>query len=150
MSEAHRDSEHFGDKSNKRKNAKGMNRRSLLKNAAGAALGAAAASLTGVKGALAQVTGLYTSNEPPEIPLAMGALTYLDRKQYIHNMEIQAHLPGVTVTGGEPLCVLWARGKQRLLPGGGGFVDISEGKNPVVLNKGVTQSSFGAVAYNTN
>src|SRR5690242_20173918 len=106
MSEVQRDSEHCGDKSNKREHTRGMNRRSLLKKVAGAALGAAAVSLTGV-GARGQVTGLYTSNEPPEIPLAMGALTYLDRKQYIHNMEIQAHLPGVTITGGEPLCVMW-------------------------------------------
>ena len=81
----------------------GVSRRTLLKNVAGAALGAAAAGLTGVQRGAAQVTGLYTTNEPPEIPLAMGALTYLDRKSYIHNMEILAHLPGTTVTGGEPL-----------------------------------------------
>src|SRR5580704_6665280 len=127
----------------------GLTRRSLLKSAAGVALGAAAASVIGAKGLRAQVSGLYTTNEPPQIPLPMGALTYLDKKQYIHNMEIQAHLPGVTIAGGEPLCVMWARGKQRLLPGGAGFVDISDAKNPTVLNKGVTQSSFAAVAYNT-
>src|ERR1700720_4432604 len=98
------------------KNRAGLSRRSLLRSAAGAALGAAAAGLTGSRMARAQVSGLYTSNEPPEIPLALGSLTYLDRKQYIHNMEIQAHLPGTTITGGEPLCVMWARGKQRLLP----------------------------------
>jgi hypothetical protein len=149
MSESRRDSKAVTEKLKTSRKPAGVSRRSLLKNAAGAALGAAAVSLTGAKRALAQVSGLYTTNEPPEIPLAMGALTYLDRKSYIHNMEILAHLPGTTVTGGEPLCVMWARGKQRLLPGGAGFVDISEAKKPVVLNKGVTQSSFAAVAYNT-
>ena len=148
MSEVRRDSESFEGHREKPKRS-GLSRRSLLKNAAGAALGAAAAGLTGLGGARAQVSGLYTSNEPPEIPLAMGALTYLDRKQYIHNMEIHAHLSGSTITGGEPLCVMWARGKQRLLPGGAGFVDISDAKNPVVLNKEVTQSSFASVTYNT-
>lgn len=98
------DSEFFLREHKKRDKAAVLSRRSLLKNAAGAALGAAAVGLTGVRGLGAQVSGLYTSNEPPEIPLATGALTYLDRKQYIHNMEIQAHLPGTTITGGEPLC----------------------------------------------
>ncbi|HZR63756.1 MAG TPA: hypothetical protein VFA85_01340 [Terriglobales bacterium] len=149
MSEFRHDSDSVSDKPKPFRKPVEVSRRSLLKNAAAAALGAAAVSLTGEKRAVAQVTGLYTTNEPPEIPLAMGALTYLDRKSYIHNMEIIAHLPGTTVTGGEPLCVMWARGRQRLLPGGAGFVDISEAKNPVVVNKGVTQSSFAAVAYNT-
>src|SRR5579883_1855725 len=120
----------------KKSEGQGLSRRSLLKGLAGAAVGASVASLTGVKPALAQVGGLYTTNEPPEIPLPLGSLTYLDRKQYIHNMEIQAHLSGSTISGGEPLCVMFARGKQRLLPANGGFVDISDGKNPVVLNKG--------------
>src|SRR5207245_6938817 len=149
MSESHEDAELFAANDKEPDRAVGLSRRSLLKNVAGAALGAAAAGLTGVRGVRAQVSGLYTSNEPPEIPLPMGSLTYLDRKQYIHNMEIQAHLPGTTITGGEPLCVMWARGKQRLLPGGGGFVEISNAKNPVVLNKGMTQGSFATVTYNT-
>ena len=79
--------------------------------------------------------GLYTSNVPPEIPLALGSLTFLDKKQYIHNMEVISHLPGSTISGGEPLMAMWAKGKQRLLPAGGGFVDVSEAKNPVVLNE---------------
>lgn len=132
----------------KKSKGRGLTRRSLLKSAAGAALGAAAASVIGSRELRAQVSGLYTTNEPPQIALPMGALTYLDKKQYIHNMEIQAHLPGATISGGEPLCVMWARGKQRLLPAGGGFVDISDGKNPSVLNKGVTQG-MGTVTYNT-
>jgi hypothetical protein len=127
---------------------KALTRRSLLKNTAGAIVGAAAAGLTGAIGARAQVQGLYTYNAPPEFPLAMGSLTYLDQKQYIHNMDIVAHLPGSTISGGEPLMAMWARGKQRLLPAAGGFVDVSDARNPVVMNKRVVQGS-GTVTYNT-
>jgi len=100
MSQSRQDSEFFAGKLEGSDKTMGLSRRSLLKNVAGAALGAAAVGLTGVRGAGAQVSGLYTSNEPPEIPLPMGSLTYLDRKPYIHNMEIHAHLSGTTITGG--------------------------------------------------
>jgi hypothetical protein len=126
----------------------GISRRSLLKRSAGVVVGAAAASLTGALGARAQVGGLYVYNAPPELPLPMGALTYLDQKQYIHNMEVVAHLSGASISGGEPLMAMWAKGKQRLLPANGGFVDVSEAKNPVVMNKGVIRGG-GTVTYNT-
>src|ERR1700726_1174983 len=128
--------------------SKGLTRRALLKNTAGAFVGAGGAGLTGAVGARAQVQGLYTYNAPPEFPLAMGSLTYLDQKQYIHNMDIIAHLPGSSISGGEPLMAMWAKGKQRLLPAGGGFVDVSDPKNPVVLNQGVVRGN-GPVVYNT-
>ena len=126
----------------------GISRRFLLKRSAGVVVGAAAASLTGAFGARAQVGGLYVYNSPPELPLPMGALTYLDQKQYIHNMEVVAHLSGASISGGEPLMAMWAKGKQRLLPANGGFVDVSEAKNPVVVNKGVIRGG-GTVTYNT-
>jgi hypothetical protein len=125
-----------------------LSRRDLLKSTAGAMLAAASAGLSGAIGAGAQVSGLYTSNQPPELPLPMGSLTYLDQKQYIHNMEIVSHLSGSTISGGEPLMAMWAKGKQRLLPAGGGFVDVSDAKNPAVLNKGVIKGP-GCVVYNT-
>src|SRR5260370_12238702 len=81
----------------------GLTRRSLLKNTAVAIVGAAAAGLTGAIGAPAQVQGLYTYNAPPEFPLPSGSLTYLDQKQYIHNMEIVSHLPASSTSGGETL-----------------------------------------------
>src|ERR1700722_7702624 len=111
---------------------KGISRRELLKGTAGAALGVAAVTLTGAARAAAQVGGLYTSNEPPKLPLPMGSLTYLDRKQYIHNMEMVSHISGSTISGGEPLMAMWAKGKQRLLPASGGWVDISDAKKPEV------------------
>jgi LVIVD repeat len=124
---------------------KDLSRRALLRGAAGAALGVAATALTGVR---AQVGGLYTSNEPPKLPLPLGSLTYLDRKQYIHNMEIISHISGSTLSGGEPLMAMWARGKQRLLPAGGGFVDVSDAKKPQVMNQRVIQGN-GTVTYCT-
>ncbi len=121
-----------------------LTRRSLFKNTAGAISGA----MLGAAAARAQVTGLIPGGGTPPFPLALGALDYLDKKQYAHNMEIVAHVPGSTISGGEPLMALWARGKQRLLPANGGFVDISNPKNPVVMNRGVTRGG-GAVVYNT-
>src|SRR5271166_3261299 len=117
-----------------------LSRRSLL--------GAAAAGVAGAIGARAQVTGLTPDGGTPPFRLALGALDYLDRKQYIHNMEIHAHLPGSTIAGGEPLMAMWARGKQRMLPANGGFVDVSDPTKPVVVNKGVTRGP-GAVVFNT-
>jgi hypothetical protein len=128
---------------------KGFSRRALLKSAVGAAVGATAAGFAGTISTPAQVQGLYTTNTAPEIPLPLGSLTYLDKKQYIHNMEIISHLPGAGISGGEPLMAMWAKGKQRLLPAGGDFIDVSEAKNPVALNKKRVIQGGGAVVYNT-
>src|ERR1700722_3939727 len=114
---------------------KSFSRRSLLKSAAGAAVGAAAAGLVSSVGTRAQVQGLYTTDTSPKIALPMGSLTFIDKKQYIHNMEIISHINGATISGGEPLMAMFAKGRQRLLPAGGDFVDISEAKNPVMVNK---------------
>lgn len=118
-----------------------LSRRSLMKTAAGAMFGAAV-------GARGQVTGLKPNSGTPNFPLAEGARTVLDKKQYAHNMEVIAHISGSTIAGGEPLMAMWARGKQRLLPANGGFLDVSDPKKPVVLVKGVTRGP-GAVVYNT-
>src|SRR5712692_1715569 len=128
----------------------GLSRRDLLKNAAGAALAAAGASLTGAFDARGQVQGSMPGGGSVPLRLPIGAMEYLDRKEYIHNMEIHAHLSGVTASGGEPLTTMWAKGAQRLLPGGGGFVDISDGRKPVALYRRVYQGGLGCVAYNAN
>src|SRR6185295_2830744 len=114
----------------------GISRRSLL--------GAAAATLTGALGAKSQLTGLMPDGGVPPFRLPLGALDFLDKKTYSHNMEVVSHISGSTIAGGEPLMALWARGKQRLLPANGGFLDISDPKNPVVVNKGVVRGG-GAV-----
>jgi hypothetical protein len=63
-------------------------------------------------------------------------------------------LSGSTISGGEPLMAMWARGKQRLLPAPsrGDFVDVSDARKPfLVNNKRVLQSSGlgGPVVYNS-
>src|SRR6516162_9713866 len=120
---------------------RGFNRRSFL--------GAAAAGLTGAIGARAQVTGLTPGGGSPPFRLPLGALDFLDKKAYMHNMEVVCHIPGSTIAGGEPLMAMWARAKQRLLPANGGFLDVSDPKNPIVMNKNVTRGP-GAVVYRTD
>src|SRR5689334_9170516 len=102
-----------------------MNRRRFLQTGAAAALAAAQVPLR----------------------LPMGALNSLDRKQYIQNMEIHAHLPGLTASGGEPLTALWARGPRRLLSAGGGFLDITDPKKVSMVYRGAYQGSANVV-YN--
>src|SRR5277367_5835598 len=108
MSKVRQDSDSLkGNARSSKPAGKGISRRALLKGSAGAALGVAAVTLTGAARARAQVGGLYTSNEPPQLPLPLGSLTYLDPKQYIHNMEIVSHISGPSIAGGEPLMALW-------------------------------------------
>ena len=124
---------------------KTLHRRTLLKTGAGAALFATAASTAG----LAQVFGTDPDGGTVPFRLPKGAMTDLDRGQYISNMEIHAHLSGAAVNGGEPFGSLWARGAQRMLAGGGGFVDISDARKPVVASKGAYKGGLANVVYNT-
>jgi hypothetical protein len=126
----------------------GLSRRDLLKGAAGAV--AAAAGIARVSG---QVQGTTTGGGAVPLRLPMGALDSLDRKQYIKNMEIHAHLPGAGIVGGEPLTSgIWAKGAQRRLTGGvgfgGGFIDITDPRKPAILNKDAYQG-LPNLAYNT-
>src|SRR5512145_2505405 len=121
----------------------GMSRRALLKGTASAALAAA----TGIAGLKAQSSGLTKEGAVIPFRKPLGALDYLDQKQYIKNMEIISFLPDVAISSGEPLMALYAKGAQRMLPGGGGWVDISDPKKPVVI-KTPTRTG-GAVVYNT-
>jgi len=97
-----------------------LSRRTLLKTGAGAAVVATTASTAG----LSQVFGTDPDGGTVPFRLPRGALSDLDRGQYISNMEIHSHLSGAAVNGGEPYGSLWAKGAQRMLVGGGGFVDI--------------------------
>ena len=90
---------------------------------------------------------LYHQRATPD-PLPMGALTYLDKKQYIHNMEIRPISPASRSPAANRSVSCGRAASSGCCRRGGGFVDISDGKNPVVLNKGVTQGS-GTVTYNT-
>ena len=123
----------------------GLTRRELLRKASDAVLVAGGAGFAKILSA--QVHGTTPEGGAVPLRLPLGALGSLDRNQYIHNMEIHAHLPGVVTSGGEPLTSLWARGPQRLLTGGGGLFDISDARKPVVFGKGVYQGGAN-VAYN--
>jgi hypothetical protein len=113
--------------------------------------GAAGSALTAVVAGHASAQTWGTSREGGTVPLRMpaDALNYLDRQSYSHNMEVHAHLSGATVSGGEPFGSLWAKGAQRMLVGGGGFVDISDPLKPSVFNKGIYQGGLPNVVYNT-
>ena len=118
-----------------------VSRRDLLKGAASVALG----SMAGVTGARAQYSGLTPGGGEVPFRLPSGAMNYLDRNEYIHNMEIISHLSGPTVDGGEPLMAMWARGAQRLLPCRSGWVDVSDAKNPQLIETDVRTQ--GCIAY---
>lgn len=142
------DSSGLGPSSGEQKRA-ALSRRDILKGA-GAMIVAAGAGIEGVLSASAQVEGLKGGGGTVPYRLPLGSMDRLDRNQYIHNMDIHSHLPGSTISGGEPLTTMWARGKQRMLPANGGFVDISDGSKPVVLNKGAFKGSLPGVVYNSN
>lgn len=122
---------------------KAVSRRALLRSA----LGAVGAGLAGAVAARAQVTGLTPGGGTVPLRRPMGSLPYLDRNQYLNNMEIVSLVPGVEIAGGEPLMNMWAKGRQRLIAAGDGFLDISEPKKPVVIK--TAGRVGGCLAYNT-
>jgi hypothetical protein len=144
-----------------KKKAGGLSRRALLKGtAAGAALQAlvqgaggtilaAGAGLAGAVDAHAQATGLEPGGGAVPFRQPTGMLNFLDRHQYIHNMTIHAHLPGVMVAGGEPLMNLWAKGARRVLPGGRGFVDITNPLKPEVISHNVWEGFLPGVVFHS-
>ncbi len=127
---------------------RGVSRRTLLKGVGAAAVAAAGAGVASV-GLGAQKTGLMPGGGKVPFKLPLGAMDSLDRNQYLHNMEIVSHTPGVRISSGEPLVVMWARGRQRLLPAGTGFFDISDPRKPVMMETGDVRVQ-GNVAYNRN
>jgi len=122
----------------------GVSRRALLKGT----LAAAGAGIAGAVAARAQIVGVMPGGGTVPYRRPLGSLDYLDRNEYLHNMEIISYTPGVTFSAGEPLMNMFARGKQRLIPGTGGWLDISEPRKPVVIE--TPTRARGCVAYNTN
>ena len=116
----------------------GISRRTLLKSTAGAAV----ATLAGAAGARAQVTGLMPGGGKLPLRMPAGALDYLGRNEYVHNMTIHAYLPGVTFSSGEPLMVMWARGTQRLLP----LLRFPRGTVPALVSDGRRVQTNRAIA----
>jgi hypothetical protein len=156
---ADRTEETAGETASKKKRR--LSRRALLKGtvagaalqallqATGGAILATGGSLAGAVNANAQVTGIEPGGGTVPFRQPLGSLDFLDRHQYIHNMTIHAHLPGVMVSGGEPLMNLWAKGARRALPGGNGFVDITNPLKPEVVNHNSWEGSLPGVAFQT-
>jgi hypothetical protein len=80
--------------------------------------------------------------------LPAGALNYLDRNQYISNMEIVAYYPSIklTIFGDEYSC-MWSKRARRLIAFQGGWVDITEPKNATVIAEGGL-GTFQSCVYN--
>jgi hypothetical protein len=111
-------------------------RRQFLKLATGAGAGMAVAGA-----ALPAWADRHASPTP-------NSLTYLDRRMYIHNMEIIAHiLPGED-RGGK--MQMMSTGKQRFLFQQGDVIDVSDPRKPTMYNQHGYQGNQVQVAYNKN
>jgi hypothetical protein len=95
------------------------------------------AGFGGIMTARAQYTGIMEGGGGVPFRLPKGSLNYLDRNQYIHNMEIISFTEGETLSSGEPLMTMWASGAQRLLPTGNGWLDVSDPGKPGIMDLGM-------------
>jgi hypothetical protein len=122
----------------------GLSRRSLLRGAVSVVAAAAGGSMANA--ASAQVQGTTPGGGTVPLRPPMGMLDVLDRKQYIHNMEIHAQLK---VTGGVgndgATCPLWVKGARRVFPGNG--LDVTDPRKPFVAMKA---APGGCLAYATH
>ena len=109
-------------------------RRELLRKAAGAGLALAVSSLT----AWCDHHGHPTPN----------SITYLDRRMYIHNMELLAHFVPGQHRGGK--MQMMSVGSRRYLVQQGDVIDISDVRKPAMFNKGGFEGYQVQVAYNKN
>ena len=134
MSQAH-------DPDSAEKKRPGVSRRQVLVGAAGAIV----AGLTRPVRAGAQFSGIMEGGLGVPFRLPSGALNYLDRNEYINNMEIISFVEGPQIRSGEPLMVMWARGAQRMLPAGSGWLDVSNPRNPEYIDVGMDMN--GTVSY---
>jgi len=116
-----------------------LNRRSLL------AGGAALAGLTAMS-ARSQVTGIMPGGGTVPFRRPLGSLPTLDRNQYIHNMELIAHVEDAHISGGEPQMNMWAQGERRLIQAQGGWFDVTDAKHPVLIK--TKERTGGCIAYN--
>jgi len=110
-----------------------LSRRQVL--AGGASI--AVAGLAGAMGARAQYTGVMEDGLGVPFRLPMGALNYLDRNQYINNMEIISYVEGPQISSGEPLMTMWARGSRRLIASSNGWLDITNPRKPEIMDLGL-------------
>ncbi len=117
-----------------------LSRRNLLRGASAALAAAAAGGLARLS---AQVTGSTTGGGTVPLRLPAGALTSLDRKDYIRNLEIHAFLPGAKGGGSDATgSSFWVKGAQRMFVNG---TDITDPTKPVAFKPSINAN--GSVAY---
>src|SRR6202051_225202 len=74
------------------------------------------------------------------------SLSYLDRRMYIHNMEILAHfMPGHSRNGKMQMMSI---GNRRYMFQQGDVIDLSDVRKPLMFNKGGFQGGQAQVAFN--
>jgi hypothetical protein len=101
--------------------------------------GAAGASLL-LAGANVAAWADHHSHPTPQ------SLSYLDRRMYIHNMEILAHfMPGHSRNGKMQMMSI---GSHRYMFQQGDVIDLSDVRKPVMYNKGGFQGGQVQVAFN--
>ena len=95
------------------------------------------------------VEGVMAGGGTVPLRLPAGALNYLDRDQYISNMEVLAYYPSIKLKmfGDEHSC-MWAKGKRRLIAFQGGWVDITDPLNATVIEE-KNLSTFQSCVYNS-
>src|ERR1035437_7290715 len=108
-----------------------LSRRGFIAGTAGAMAAAAVISR-----AAARVRGTLAGGGTVPFRLPMGALDFLDGKQYVHNLEIHAQLKAPGSVGNDgATCPLWVKGAQRIFPASG--IDITDPRKPFVAMKPV-------------
>ncbi|PYU73227.1 MAG: hypothetical protein DMG52_15650, partial [Acidobacteria bacterium] len=76
------------------------------------------------------------------------SISYLDRRTYVHNMELLAHfMPGHVRNGKMQLMSI---GNRRYMFQQGDVIDVSEVRKPQMFNKGGFEGGQVQVAYNKN
>src|SRR3984957_13134834 len=76
------------------------------------------------------------------------SLSYLDRRMYLHNMEILAHfMPGQSRNGKMQMMSI---GNRRYMFQQGDVIDLSDVRKPVMFNRGGFQGNQVQVAFNKN
>src|SRR5688572_20080858 len=96
-----------------------------------------------------RVVGVMEGGGTVPLRLPAGALNYLDRNEYISNMEVIAFFPSIklTIFGDEHSC-MWAKGTRRLIAFMDGWVDITEPLKATVISEGGL-STFQSCVYNS-
>ena len=133
--------EHWWDPAQTDHANRGISRRQFLAGATGAAI----LGFGSFNKASGQYSGIMEGGLGVPFRLPLGALNFLDRNEYIHNMEVISYIEGPEIRSGEPLMTMWARGAQRLLPAGSGWLDVSHAENPEYIDIGMSLN--GPVAY---